>query len=65
MAVKTTRDVTFVRQDAFEWCKRIVDVIDHPLVASERALQLQGALMRDEHSRNTHDDFIRWLIGES
>lgn len=63
--VKTTQDVTFVRQDAAEWCQRILDVIDRPKEASERALVLQGALKRDEYFRNTHDDFIAWCLGKS
>lgn len=63
ISVQVTQNVMAIRQDASLWRDKVLELLRDPKTAHERAMQLKIALRRDELTKESHDDFISYILG--
>jgi hypothetical protein len=62
-AVPVTPSAGSVRQDGSVWRDRILGVIQNYQSVQDNATQLRMALRRDDLTKETHDNFISYVLG--
>ncbi|ESO02237.1 hypothetical protein HELRODRAFT_161481 [Helobdella robusta] len=61
--VPISKNPTMYKQNAIVWSKRLSNFIKNYESIKLKADALKMNLMRDERTRNTHDDFISFVLG--
>ena len=53
------------KMDSGFWRDKVVDMVKNMDLTERRGLQLRTALRQDEVAKDTHDNFVAYVLGKS